>query len=371
MTSGLRIVAILAAYNEADIIEEALEHLISNGIDVHFIDNASTDETRQIAQAFLGRGVVAVEELPSVDGRFHWASILVRKQEIARSVEADWLIHQDADEFRESPWTGMRLAEAIGRVDAAGFNAIDFAVVDFWPTENDAPGNEAIRNSLTGFQWGSSFNRVQVRCWKKSAHAVDLVSSGGHDASFDDRRVFPLRFLLRHYPIRSLSQGRRKVQQERRPRFDSEELKRGWHVQYQAFGDSSSFIKEPASLTAFDPASVRAVVAIEDVVGLSAKIAGLRSSLEGCRVNGEALQHRFDLLSADCDEIQRRFEATNAQHVEVCQHLARELRKLQEERDGLVSEVQALYQSKTWRWTAPVRWMVDRVAGLVGRRHRA
>src|SRR5689334_9957716 len=136
-TKPFRVVALLAAYNEADVIGAVLAHLIAEGVEVYVIDNGSTDATAAVAEAFVGKGVLRVERMtgsPDNDGTnaFQWERILRRKEELAREIDADWFIHHDADEFRESPWSGRSLAEAIAAVDRAGYNAIDFAVLNFW-----------------------------------------------------------------------------------------------------------------------------------------------------------------------------------------------------------------------------------------------
>src|SRR5687768_8622429 len=59
-----RVVAIISAFNEGDIISAVLEHLIENGIGVYLIDNRSTDDTVDQARQWLGRGLIAIETFP-------------------------------------------------------------------------------------------------------------------------------------------------------------------------------------------------------------------------------------------------------------------------------------------------------------------
>ena len=137
-----------------------------------------------------------------------------------------WFIHHDADEFRESPWSHLSLNDAIRHVDALGFNAIDFAGLDFWPVHDGFRAGDDVRDAFTFYSELAPYDRPQVRCWKKT-DSLDLASSGGHDARFPDRRVFPLRFILRHYPIRGQAHGERKVFRERRNRFLERERAQG------------------------------------------------------------------------------------------------------------------------------------------------
>ena len=87
--------------------------------------------------------------------------------------------------------------------------------------------------------------------------SLDLSSTGGHEAQFPMRRVFPVRFILRHYPVRSQAHGLRKVFEERKPRFSEGERRRGWHVQYDAIGPGHQFLRDPKTLRIYDPEEVR------------------------------------------------------------------------------------------------------------------
>ncbi len=160
-----------------------------------------------------------------------------------------------------------------------GYNAIDFASLDFHPTDDRFRGGDT-RPAFDFYSEGAQYDKVQIRCWKK-AGGVDLASTGGHEARFENRNVFPIRFLLRHYPVRGQAHGDRKVFVDRQPRFVEPERARGWHVQYDGFVKGTSFIHDPCTLTRFDPAGVR--------IGLSLRHRGveaLERSLDGVRRAG-------------------------------------------------------------------------------------
>lgn len=241
-----RVVAIIAAYNEADIIGQVIRHLAAQGVAVYLLDDGSNDDTVREAEAYVGRGVIAIERLQpdqpagtETARRFDWEAMLGRKELAARTLAVDWFIHHDANEFRESPWPNVTLADAIGHVDACGYNAIDFQLFNFWPTTEHGDREGDVCDTLTSYEAGESWNRVQIKCWNNLGAPVDLASSGGHEARFAGRNVFPVRFVLRHYPVRSESHGQRKVFVDRLPRFLPSERERGWHVQYDAFAKST------------------------------------------------------------------------------------------------------------------------------------
>jgi hypothetical protein len=358
---GVRVTAIISAYNEADIIAQSVADLVSQGIAVHVIDDHSTDGTVARLPAGAG-GMIRVETLqrhpgPSGADEFPWSGVLARKEQLARELDADWFIHHDADEFRESPWGHLNLREGIELVDRLGYNAIDFAVLNFWPTHDGFDPATDIRDSFPFYEAGKSFDRLQVKCWKKTA-AVELTSSGGHDAMFDGRRVFPIRFLLRHYPIRSQAHGMRKVFDERLSRFPADELRRGWHVQYDAFGRNATFLREPGSLERYDADAVRARLQMEHrgVEELTARLAAVGDLLAAAReeqaaeVRALREQHAADLgrltteLTVALQAADDRFRT-----------LENAYRALEGMSRNLERQLGDMRQSWSWKLTAPLR----------------
>ncbi len=416
-----RVLAIVAARNEADIINESIHALTEQGVSVYVIDDGSTDDTAAISRTWIGRGVVGVEQRDAAERPFDWTSLLRRKEELAHSLDADWFIHHDADEFRESPWPDVALVDAIAKVDAAGYNAINFGLLEFWPTDGAGSGAD-VRHRLTGYLPGAAFNRTQIRCWKRGPRPVDLVSSGGHDAAFDNRNIFPLRFLLRHYPIRSEEHGRTKIFAERLPRFVAEERERGWHIQYDGLCPDSSLSRTQSELMLFNPSQARMSVALEDLAALerargetdAAMASALReidavrqeceslaeqerSALDGqtrltselravrqsvqntalalqgtrdelARVRQKRLDAEAQLAAARAEsEHQRRSEAdtyarVTARHAETTSAYT----ALSLERDRIWRDLQALHASKTWRCTRPLRRLIDLAAAVRG-----
>jgi hypothetical protein len=414
-SAGFAVVAIIAAYNEADIIEQVVIDLLAQGVDVYFLDDGSTDGTAEIVARYLGRGVLAIEDLRETFKEdpphgFDWERILRRKAELAQELDATWFIHHDADEFRESPWAGVPLRAAIERVDALGYSAIDFSCLDFRPVHDRFRPGEDIRQSFTFYEPCASYDRLQIRCWKKTEQMVDLASSGGHDAAFPGRRVFPIRFVLRHYPIRGQSHGDRKVFRERRSRFQDRERRKGWHVQYDEFLEGTCFIRDSSTLIAYDPDEVRigltirhrlveqledaledtraavealrfeldsrieeldrrtaAVAALEArAAAMTAEAADLRRELDQRSIEASVLRElvqqrsgelydvgcRLNAREAEIDDLRRRLEAGAAENAGLRNGLKQSLRRVEEIRESL-----------SWRWTAPARALYRLLTG--------
>jgi hypothetical protein len=264
LPSELRIVALISAFNEGDMIGWVIDHLAANRVHSYLIDDGSTDDTVEVAKQRLGRGLLGLEETGrETDARTSWRRILERKVDLARELGADWYLHHDADEIRESPFPGLSLAEAICWVDRLGYNALDFRVFNFRPVDDLFRPGQDPRAHLTRWEDPAEYDRRQRKGWKAGSPDI-VLADGGHDAQFESRRVFPIRFLLRHYPIRSPAHGRRKVFGERQNRFVQAETGIGWHRQYDSFlyGDPT-FLWNPAQLRAFDLDQLRLEALIE------------------------------------------------------------------------------------------------------------
>jgi hypothetical protein len=396
------VVALIAAYNEDDVIDAVIGDLVRQRVGVYFIDNHSTDSTLARARPWLGRGVIGVETFPAErragdDERYPWADLLRRKEELAASLDADWFIHQDADEFRDSPWPGVDLHDAIELVDRQGYNAIDFEVFQFQPTDDRFQPGTDVRESLLYCEPPAEFDKLRINCWKRAPGVrFDLASQGGHDVSFAGRRVFPIRFLLRHYPIRSQSHGERKIHVEREPRFLAEEKARGWHRQYQESGHQH--LRSPADLTRFDIEAARLQVQVANrrVDELTDALAATRDSvpaeelrlMTGARdAFAQEVEHRGAAiaelqarlrelerdLAASAEDLQRmtasrdaRIEALEGSLQQLTASRDTHAREAERRGFALAAERARLAEvlaSRSWRWTAPVRRVLTALSG--------
>ena len=282
---NFKVVAILAVYNEQDVVGPTIQKLLDDGVGVYVVDNWSTDQTYEIVRGFEGRGLVGHERFPATASDvFPFIELLKRIEAIPAELGADWYIHADADERRSGPWQGVKLREALWLADRSGFNAVDHTVINYRPIDNGfAPGSD-YESYFRYFEMGRSADLlVQIKAWK-NVGPVDLASSAGHQAAFPGRRVFPYKFLVKHYPIRSQSHGEQKVFRERGARWDARELARGWHHQYDHVAPKQSFLRDPHDLIEDTGEATRSLYLGEMISG-----AGLSSSrLPGWAMGGSA-----------------------------------------------------------------------------------
>jgi len=381
MAESFRVIALMSAYNEADIISPVIEHLVQNGVEVYLLDHGSTDDTAELARQWLGRGVIGVETFPPAGDRryanagekYDWTSILLRKEELAQTLNADWFIHHDADEIRESPWEGSTLAEAIRFVDRLDFNCIDFRIYEFPPINDAFTQGMDPRTHFTHCREAQQFDQLQLKAWKAQSGRVSLVQYAGHDAAFEGKRVFPIPFILRHYPVRSQTHGLRKVFQERKPRFSADERTKLWHIQYDHIEDENfSFLVDPALLRPFDLRRARLDVILRNreraeltirMAQLEGQLATLRSDLQTVNQHRDELASQLSVVNtalveathakqADEERVRSLTETLASRQAEFDSHVAAleagaarsiaELRMLTENRDELRAQVSVL-----------------------------
>lgn len=318
-----RVVALISTFNELDVIEPVIHRLSQNGIDLYILDNWSTDGTFEALQQMQDRRIIGIERWPSsgpVD-TYDWTGILKRKAAMAHEIDASWFIHHDADEIRESPWENLNLRDAIYFVDQMGYSAIDFTVLDFQPVDNGYPAGSSLEEYFKYFKFGvQSADFLQVKSWKNTRETVDLISTAGHTVEFASRKVFPYKFLLKHFPIRSQDHGMKKILNERISRWSTHERNLGWHTHYEAYHAESRFLKNPKGLLSFNADFYNDFV-LERISGIGIHTAAMKIEL---------LQSRVQSVEAD-----------NA--------------ALKNELAGLEDEVLSHVLSTSWKITRPFR----------------
>jgi len=92
------ICAIVCVRNEKRYLAGLIAHLRAQGVDIVFIDNESTDGSREIIDRYLGTDVLSVHNLP-YHGAFSLSDQLQAKAEVEQGLTHDWVMHVDADEI--------------------------------------------------------------------------------------------------------------------------------------------------------------------------------------------------------------------------------------------------------------------------------
>jgi glycosyltransferase involved in cell wall biosynthesis len=218
----VRIVALICTRNEELHIGRCLDDLHAAGIETILIDNDSEDRTVELARKRVGAGLLTIETLPW-RGYFALAEQIAKKQEIIKRVDHDWLLHVDADEWLCPAEEGITLADAITRVDADGYNCINFDEFVFapWPDEDFSDG--AYARNMTTYYFFEPAPAHFMRAWRRD---LNPIMDNGHRLSSERLNLFPHNFVLRHYIALSYAHA---VEKYVGRQFDPAEIARGWH----------------------------------------------------------------------------------------------------------------------------------------------
>ncbi len=230
----MRVVAILATYNEERFIRACLENLFRQGIEVYLCDNESTDQTVPIAESYRGKGLIDIETFPRA-GMFSLRTQLQRKEQLASTLEADWFMHVDADEIHRPVHSNTTLPATFQQAEALGYNAVNFIEFTFLPTK-ESPDHDH-PNFQETMRWYYPFAPTlphRLNAWKRQPVPVELAWSGGHLVRFPGLSMAPESCWMRHYLFLSRDHAIRKFVEGH---YDPKEVESGmfgWRARLRA-----------------------------------------------------------------------------------------------------------------------------------------
>jgi len=207
----MKIIGMIPVYNDEDVIEEIIQHYISQGLDLVILDNGSTDDTFEICKKYVGKGVLQVLQHITQTYVYEWDTLLRILYDMALVHSPDWVIRSDSDEFLESGVNNLTLKESIEKIDSEGFNLIQFNRFDFFMTYNDNDNEKSIRKKMPYYTYHGDF---LYRAWKYYPGIRISHSAVGHYPIFPNNlkyKIYPKKFLMRHYPYRNKEQAKRKI----------------------------------------------------------------------------------------------------------------------------------------------------------------
>lgn len=225
MPIRLIVTAVLAIRNEEAYLANCLRHLVRDGIDFAIIDNDSADGSAEIyRRREFAAHLVHVEDLP-FRGAFSLGDQLEAKAAVIDSIKTDWVIHLDTDEIMHSYREGESLIDALSRLNAEGWNAVNFDEFVFLPVETDylpeAPGWQP----MSLYYFFQPYTPRLMRAWC-TACGLSSAGHGGHVLVGPDLRLAPEPLALRHYIVRSQAHAFDKYTTRT---FASGDVALGWH----------------------------------------------------------------------------------------------------------------------------------------------
>lgn len=247
----MKILAFIPLFNEEDIIYSTINYLINQGIYIYILDNWSTDSSIDIIKSFSSNHIINIEKNPNkIRKEIQWDLEATSDKicKLSKKLDFDWFLWHDADEYFQGIWKGQNLKESIMTVENGNYNAISFNLLSFYPIDNNF-----LHSGEDFFNYFKYYSPIYcipncrwVRAWKKQPKI--FFHGGSHEVIFPDRKIYPKKFIIRHFPIRSQSHGVKKVFKERIPRYSENGKEKGWHIQYKNINKDFCFLKNKSDL---------------------------------------------------------------------------------------------------------------------------
>jgi hypothetical protein len=194
--------------------------------------------------------------------------MLERIEQLSGEIEADWFVRRGADEVLQSPWPGVSYRDALYLVDQAGFNCVDHTIVEFHPVDEGFEAGMDHEAYFKHFDFKHLSHPFQRKAWKNYGQPISTIPSAGHDVVFAGRRVYPFKFLLKHYSFRSQKHGEKKVFRERKARWNPAERARGWHIHYDAMQEGHQFVRPSSEKESFEESVFNRTYLVERLSGI-------------------------------------------------------------------------------------------------------
>jgi glycosyltransferase involved in cell wall biosynthesis len=237
----MSVLAVMASRNEAGYIEHALRRVIDDGMEVVLLDNHSVDGTREIAEGFLGNGLLRIEDQPFT-GAFDLAEQLRRKAAIVAGASHDWIVNAAPDEWLHAT-SDATLPEFLEREVDPCTQVVDFVEYVFLPPAGVDMFGEDVRHLATSYYCFAPAPLRLMRAWRRGL-PVDLVQSAGHRfREIDPAIVHPEPQVLRHYIGLSWSYAIAKRADRVYPETS---LARGWHGNRRDYRLARPVLEHPA-----------------------------------------------------------------------------------------------------------------------------
>ena len=203
-----RLLGVLLCYNDADILEDAIRHLLDNNHDLIVWDHGSDDGTA----AVLDKYQTYLAERTLIPRSFDFYRLYQAMSEhliTAYTHQYDWISWPDQDEILEGPDRSAKYDHWIAKVCEEGFDYIQFNNFNFWFMPDD---DQTIISPVDRIRHYCLFPDCapRIRSWRAANTNIRLFNHN----SIDGKKL-PYYFNLRHYPMRSPQQMLRRLNKDR------------------------------------------------------------------------------------------------------------------------------------------------------------
>lgn len=223
-------------YNDEDIVDEAIEHLLENNHEVIVWNHGSTDNTQLAIDRYKNQ-IRSMHFLPrSFD--FYKLFEHVSKYVIEHYRDQyDWISFPESDEFLEGPSRNKSYYDYVCDVFHSPYDWVQFNNIVYWFTDADDANITSVRQRVRHYSiWKDCGPRVYA--WRASAMNIREFN---HNPALGNR--FPTLFNTCHYQVRSEEQLIKRIES----RLGLSQGAKNYHFDYMKNNMKDLFIK-PSSL---------------------------------------------------------------------------------------------------------------------------
>jgi hypothetical protein len=191
-----RCLGVCLFYNDDDIVEDALKHLLENNHDLVVWDHGSGDRTAEV----LDRFKPYVRERHFLPRSFDFYKLF---EHVSRHVienyapEYDWISFPESDEFLEGPDRKKSYYDYVCDVVESPYDWVQFENMVFWFTDNDNRDEPSPRKRVRHYSiWANCQPRIYA--WRARCMNVRWFNHNPAEGI-----KYPLHFNTCHYHIRS------------------------------------------------------------------------------------------------------------------------------------------------------------------------
>lgn len=183
-------------YNDEDIVEDAILHLLKNNHEVVVWNHGSTDNTQAMIDKFSNR-IVAQHFLPR-EFDFYKIFEYISSFVITNYASSyDWISFPESDEFLEGPSRSKSYFDYICDVYNSRYDWVQFNNIVYWFTSAD---DVTIKNPRERIKYYSIWKDCGPRIYAWRASSMN-IREFNHNPAIGER--YPVLFNTCHYQVRS------------------------------------------------------------------------------------------------------------------------------------------------------------------------
>lgn len=203
-----RLLGVLLCFNDGDLVGEAVTHLLDSGHDVIVWDHGSTDDTPLVLRD-MRPNLTELTTVPRTVDFYDLYPLMSNHLRTHYVDHYDWISWPDQDEFLEGPDRTRLYRDWLEEAVDSAFDWLKFNNYNFWWTVND---DLSIESPVRRVRHYSLFPGCapRIRSWRASC-----TNSREFNHNPPLGKPHPLRFNLRHYPMRSEAQMVRRIEVDR------------------------------------------------------------------------------------------------------------------------------------------------------------